>query len=299
MWCPNCQNEYKAGIVICPECNLPLIEELVEEKEKLAPVAAFKDEEIKNRIRKYLSSLNIDNDEETGTDEEGETTYTLLVPESMIQKALHIISAIVKVEAEKRSLELAEQFENDPEAFEESEGSGFDEETEQRIRENKEAIDNLRKMNSDKGFIKASDRSSDYIASGRLFAGLGVLLLIFAILNIAGTLSMVTALYSQIILCAFGVALIIYGIISVRKGSGLVETAKEEEVKEEEIKQFLKDSVTVEKLEAMNDDDTTPELLYLKQSDYVKEVLTNEYPDLNDEYADMLVNDFMNDLYND
>ncbi len=299
MWCPNCHNEYKAGIVICPECNLPLIEELVEEKEKLAPVAAFKDEEIKNRIRKYLTSLNIDNDEETGTDEEGETTYTLLVPESMIQKALHIISAIVKVEAEKRSLELAEQLENDPEAPEELKGSGFDEETEQRIRDNNEAIDNLRKMNSDKGFIKASDRSSDYITSGRLFVGFGALLLIFAILNFTGIISMITATYSLIIICIFGVALIAYGVISVRRGSGLVETAKEEEVKEEEMKDFLKNNVSKEQLEELNDDDTTPELLYLKQSDFVKEVLVNNYPDINDEYADILVNDFMNDLYND
>jgi hypothetical protein len=52
-------------------------------------------------------------------------------------------------------------------------------------------------------------------------------------------------------------------------------------------------------LEELNDGETTEELLYLKQTDLVKETLLKQYPDLNDEYADILTDDYMNEIYND
>jgi hypothetical protein len=34
MYCPNCQAEYVAGVKMCPECGVPLVEEPPDETEK-------------------------------------------------------------------------------------------------------------------------------------------------------------------------------------------------------------------------------------------------------------------------
>ena len=31
MWCPKCENEYRPGITVCPDCGVPLVEELPQE----------------------------------------------------------------------------------------------------------------------------------------------------------------------------------------------------------------------------------------------------------------------------
>ena len=41
----------------------------------------------------------------------------------------------------------------------------------------------------------------------------------------------------------------------------------------------------------------TIELLYLKQAEYIKDKLLKEFPDLNTDYADSLVDDYYNELY--
>ncbi len=279
MWCPNCQNEYREGITICPECNTPLLEELnSDDSEKYIPVANVKDEGLKDKICKYLDHVNIANkceqviipaEEEGAEDEEG---YLISVPSDMGKEALQVVSTIVKVEAEEKFNDL--EVEN-------------------------EAIEELRKINDQKGYIKAGERKENYFSSGLLLTGLGLIVASFGLLNMLEILTIFDSVFSYVMLCAIGVICIAFGILSIVKASRLTSEIQDEEEKEKDLKEFIRNAVTREMLEELNDGETTEELLYLKQTDLIRETLLNQYPDLNGEYADMLIDDYMNEIYND
>ncbi len=277
MWCPNCQNEYREGITICPECNIPLIESLEEVKEELKELMAVKDEALKDKIIKYLDHVNTPNSVTERVNEEEETEYVISVPEEKATETMQVIQAIIKVEAENR----------------------FNENPEEVLKEAEQAMEQIKEMASKKGFIKASDKSSDYTSSGWLFSVFGVALIAFAVINKLGIIGLFTATFSIIILLLMGALFIVYGIYSIIKGKSLKSEVAEEEEREGKLKAYIKENVTKEMLDALNDEDTSPELLYLKQSDLVKEKLMEAFPDTNEEYADMLVEEFMNELYND
>ena len=40
-WCPQCKEEYKEGIIVCPDCKTPLVESLEQLKEEFVPVFSF------------------------------------------------------------------------------------------------------------------------------------------------------------------------------------------------------------------------------------------------------------------
>ncbi len=279
MWCPNCQNEYREGITICPECNIALLEELnPKETVEYTPIASVKDEELKNKICNYLDHVNIDNKWEEviipAEDEDGEPTegYMISVPFDMGKEALQVVSTIVKVEAEAKMSDI--------------------------LSEN-EALEEVKKLNTQKGFIKASERKENYFSSGLLLLGLGIIITAFDILNFVGVILIFDSVFSYIMLGVIGIVGILLGISSILKSKKLTGEIQSEEDKENEIKNFIRNAVTKEMLEELNDGETTEELLYLKQTDLVKETLLKQYPDLNDEYADILTDDYMNEIYND
>ncbi len=277
MWCPNCQNEYRAGITICPECNIALIEELDEVKAELKELMAVKDEVLKDKIIKYLDHVKTENSVTERVNEAEETEYVISVPEDKAAETMQIIQAIIKVEAENK----------------------FKENPEEVLKEAEQALEQMKEMAQKKGFIKASDKSSDYTSSGWLFSVFGVALIAFGIINKLEIIRLFTATFSILILILMGVLFIAYGIYSIIKGKSLKSEVAEEEKTENKLKEYIKENITKEMLDALNDEDTSPELLYLKQSDLVKDKLLEAFPDTNDEYADILVEEFMNELYND
>ena len=55
-FCPICKNEYREGILICPDCNCELTEELTE---TVPPVLTIRSEKVKDRFVDYLSYSGI------------------------------------------------------------------------------------------------------------------------------------------------------------------------------------------------------------------------------------------------
>jgi hypothetical protein len=278
MWCPNCQNEFRPGITVCPECNIPLIEELESQAEtNFVKVAGVKDEVIKDKIVKYLDHLNIPNRCEIDDFNEDDVQFVISVPESKANESVNVIATIVKVESEK-------MLEEDPEKV---------------MEEARKAAEELQNLTENKGFVRASEKSGNYLGSGDLFIALGVLLIVVIGLSVAGFIPFLQGTVTLILMGLIAVASLVSGTLYRKKGNALKDEVETENENEERIKNFLKENITKEILDALNDDESTPELLYLKQGDYVKDALLKEFPGLNDEYYDILTDDFLSELYND
>ena len=58
-WCPKCKNEYIAGITICKDCNVPLVESLDDDIKLTHVPLIYLDEEPAKRLVDFLKYSDI------------------------------------------------------------------------------------------------------------------------------------------------------------------------------------------------------------------------------------------------
>ena len=95
--CPKCKNEYRKGITICTDCNVPLVDELIKEEEKKA-VFTTPEEALANRFIEFLNYSNITSG--TVSFVEKEEVYTVLVEESDFKQAKKLFKGFFIAETE-------------------------------------------------------------------------------------------------------------------------------------------------------------------------------------------------------
>lgn len=294
MWCPNCKNEFRPGITICPDCNCDLVEELAEEK--FIEIIKLPDCEMKDKIVKYLEHLNIEVKVEESAPTEEElvtiaeslvpadsdiseidlsqlkvTMFTIFVSKESRKVAVKEIQTILSVEAQKR-------VQDNPEAVEEAENL---------LKEVREPA---------REFVKSKDRASDYKSSGVTFIVISILIIGFVVLNFLKIVPYFD-IFGQIVFFALGIVGIVAGILSIIKSNKIAQNIGKEDEQENEIKEFLKANISKAQLDRICDRDEAPELAWLKLFDYVKEVLMKQYPGLNENHAEDLCEEFLSSIY--
>lgn len=301
MWCPNCKNEYREGITVCPDCKCDLVAELVDEEALIEIFRTF-EAPLKDKIVKYLQHLNINvtvreakaTEDEiaefqdyafqsgidlTNFDPSALSSYTIIVPKESKKEAVREVQTIIKVESEK-ALEATDD------SGEESEGL-------------ESAIPSLAAYREpSKEFVKAKDRASDYKSSGWTFIIIGILILVFMLLSILGIIPYDTYLYSKIIFIILGAGALVIGVLSVLKSKKIASSIDDEDKKENEIIDFLKQSITKENIDSLFADnaDEQEEIIWMKLTESIKTVLLRQFPNTNSEYADELIENFLNEI---
>lgn len=264
-WCPNCKNEYRAGVTVCPDCQTELVEELVSETEFL-PIFDTDEEDLKEKILAYMAHCGYAVRCEAYQEEEtGKAGYQLLIEKSCLPEATKEIAALLAVEAGQ----------DGPTA-------GL------KARKAEQASSTV--------YVNAKDRYEEYRSSGFLFLFLGITMLVFALLNAVGLLAVLTAAFSLILLFLFGIALIFLGISSLRRSKAVAGEEKTEEAQTAQVMEFLRTVFPVAVLSAMAEEELAPELLYLKQFEAMKEQAKAEFPDVEEAFLDSLLEDYMNSL---
>lgn len=284
-WCPNCKNEYRAGITICPDCNVELLEELNEEQaEDYVLLFQTDDEEMKSKVTAYLTHCGIRMKEEIreGSEEETDQTreaaaeeteetaapvriYSVSVPKKDAKEAMKEMRTVLYVSAEQ-------------------DGPTTELEKKQPQKEDSSV------------YVEAKDRYQEYRSSGFMFLGFAAALLIFGLCNMFGILSVMNSPFSLIMIAIMVVAFLFIGISSLKKTGSLKEEAANEETQSEQVRAYLAKEFPKEALDAMAEPELSEEILYLKQMDAMKEKITQEYPDLPEGYLDTLLEDYYNSL---
>lgn len=276
-WCPNCKNEYRAGITVCPDCNVELLEELKEEQtEEYVLLFQTDDEAMKSKVTAYLAHCGIHMKEEISEnpEEEAEKTeeiaasvrlYSVFVPKKDIKEAMKEMRTVLYVNAEQDG-PTAELKKKQPE----------------------------REVSS--VYIEAKDRYQEYRSSGFMFLGFAAVLLIFDLCNMLGVLSIMNSPFSLIMMTILVAAFFFVGISSLKKTGSLKEEAAKEETQSEQLRAYLAKEFPKEVLDAMAEPELSEEILYLKQMDAMKEKMMREYPELPESYLDTLLEDYYNSL---
>ena len=268
-WCPKCKNEYRAGITVCPDCNEELLEELTEAMElEFLPVFQTTDEELKNKLVKYLVHCGHKVHEESGmaeTDEGLQQAYAVLVPKDDIKEALQEIGTVLNYDAKQ-------------EAGEEN----------LKPRHRAPEPSNV--------YVDAKARYQEYKSSGIMFLVFAVAFLVFGILNVTGIVTIMATVPSLVIVFGAAVAFTYVGITSLMKISSLKEEVSTEAKTTDAVMDYLKENFTKEKLLKTADNDTSGELLYFQLMETMKEAAAAQFPDIDENLLDALLEEYYNSL---
>ncbi|MGN0506693.1 MAG: hypothetical protein ACI4FZ_09035 [Lachnospiraceae bacterium] len=272
-WCPICKNEYRAGITVCPDCNEELVAELNEEQ-SADYVLLFQtdDESMKNKVTAYLTHCGIGIKEETvepeeASEESPSLLYSVFVPQKDAKEAMQEMRTVLYVDAKEK--------EDGPTA----------------------EISRRRSVPEPSTvYVEAKDRYQEYRSSGIMFLVFAVALLIFAILNMTGVISLMNSPLSLILMAILVVVFFGVGIGSLKKTSSLKAEAANEENRTEQLKTYLAEKFPKEVLDAMAEPEMSEEILYLKQLDVMKESVLSDYPGLDESYLDALLEDYYNSI---
>lgn len=269
-WCPKCKNEYRAGIEICPDCNVELVAELSEESEiKLVPLFQTSEAELADKVYNYLIHCKIDA-KKVPLPNSSELVYVLLVPEDDVQEASGYAQTVLMYEAKEKEKE---------------ENGGIEK---PKPKKSRIPVSNLH--------LSAKDRYQEYRSSGIMLLIFAVLIIVFAILNFLKIITFMASTPALIVLGIAAVVFIYLGISSLKSTGRLLEEADEEEKTTSEILSFLKTTFPKEVLEQMQDGSMSDELLYFTQMNAMKEALQTQCPDADENYLDAILEDYFNSL---
>ncbi len=258
-FCPICKNEYRAGVLICPDCNCDLVDQLTNDEK---PVLYIRSEHIMNRFVEYLSYSGI---HVRVAQEPEDDRYAICCDPSDNERVKRAFSVFVAVEtgnamasrSNKPLEEATEITESDeiPEDWEEA----IDTEAEDSIREflDEEAVAELttpsflHNMSESTQYVSAADKQRETKESAVILIVLGVVLLggVYGMWK-AGYLSP----FSLVSLSVIAVVMLLYGFYSIAKSKKYGELALTEENTIKEIKDYLAEHLAKDDIIALTAD---------------------------------------------
>lgn len=275
-WCPFCKTEYREGIEVCADCGATLVDELIE-NEKKCTIAYLETEELADKLVAYLNSGKLD---ATCEYDETQVSYRVDVPVSKQSKAKLEFKAFYTVESQNED-HAALLLNSVP-------SEELSEEEKENIR-NSIIQDQVYKSSG--VYVKKSDESKEMFSTAITFLAFAVLI---AALTLVNAFKIMTAFSSPISLSVLGVLAIgccAVGINAIRRAQRAEIASKAEEELTDRINAWLKDNITEELFRDV-DPELREEISYLRKTELIKVKLKREFPELADNFADTLVEEF-------
>lgn len=269
-WCPKCKNEYREGITVCSDCGCELVEkdEVVERK----PIIFGEKEQIEN-IQKFLEYNNILSSK-VEYDEEADM-YELFVGDTEAEQSIKCITVFLKEQAMEEEAKRLEK-ENLPSY----------------------KVPGIRAYES--VAAKAEDnRSSAYTL---LFVGgIGMIVLILVITGIIPTpFTFKSMIMTYLVMGILFLVFLIMGGVSLKTSKALSKTAEKESNIAKEIKEWCSKNISTEEIDKaiINDDEElTDELKYFKRCEKLKEIIHNQFMNLDEDFVEHLIDDNYDSIF--
>lgn len=263
-WCPNCKSEYQDGYEICSDCNVSLIENLEVELEEQA-TSELIDMDSLESTEKLIDFLNYSKIRKVSCEFFEETnTWKVSVLKEDTKEALKLLKAFL----------IAEQ-----------------EEKEKEIPAEKEATTSK----NTSAYIKKTDKYNDFKSSVVIFIPFGVIGLLVVLLNIMGVLHFLTSTFQIIILSVCFIAFIYVGLHSLFQLKKIREEIEQENTETTAIIDWLKENVTMDILSHNINEEDTDEIRYIKQTNLLKNMILDEFHDIDESFIDQLIEDYYNE----
>lgn len=287
-WCPKCKNEYIEGILVCPDCEVDLVEELPKDSDEEMPVPVIlcraTTEEVAAKFVMYLQYNGLQTAGMIPAEDldcQYEDGFCVVVADFEENSAKEILKGFDKVEELSQSdlTEMMPEFEKELEDLQEEEANIM--------------LSELRNESSTV-YVKKKDKYTDLKFSGISFIvfaliGLGIL---FA--NYMGYFNIFNTFSSFIMLAVFIIFFFI-GIASLSKANKMVAMVSQEEEVNDDILTWIEENITDEWIATLMNEEETEENNYFLVHKTMCDKVEQQYPLINKDYIDQLMDERYND----
>lgn len=283
-WCPKCKTEYRNGITVCTDCGTTLVDELAEEAVFL-PVMACIDKDLAHHFLDYLYYSNI----KSGKIEQNDVTseYSVCVTKEDFKQAKKLYSAFYETEMEKETKKF-----NEDNPYEETAGST---EKMEQI-QNQKLADELRAPKSASNvYVKKEEKYQDILSTAYVFLLVGALGIVFVVLNYIGIITFINGPFSYVLYGALFLGCLVAACLSFRSARETKKQISTENTLTLEVNQWLKENITKESLSPAHEEGISDEANFLNEMNYLKRLVCEKFPTLNESYADTLCEEYYNE----
>lgn len=275
----------------------------------------------KNRAENLVEYLNYSGIPSKVEFNDESEAYRILVDKTRRSDAKKYMSAFFVVESEEKE-KAKEKVINDETVSEVSDADEYDWERNAETSENDTAsseaadaelsetensvddlnaedssLENNNKKEADTYYVPKSEKYENFKSSAWTFITFSILGAIFLILNIIGVLTIYSTLTSQLILGLIVLACLFIGLWCMKGINKLKDDAESEDTFTETLNNWLTENVTTEFIEAHKLADASDEVNFIKVSDAIKELINNNFGDLDDAYLDSVIDTFYSENF--
>lgn len=292
-WCPKCKNEYRAGIKICADCHVELVENL----EDIELVKVFYGpEEGLVEIKKYLEYNNFES-VDIQFDEE-EQKLALCVPSKDKIDAIKYIKAFMDAMMKHHMEELQKQQEAAQAAAQEAD-STVEMATEEEFTDAKPTLKVAVDLGHSADYTSNAQKAEDNKSSAYALLGIGVLGMLFVILGFAGVLpfSPNNKVLIYGVLGTMFLLFFIMGCVSFKNAKHFAKKAISENTLNDTIKSWVSENLTKEMIDgSFAAAGKTEEELYFYRVPILKDRLNKQFMNLDQSFLEAFIDDTLYDM---
>ena len=274
-WCPKCKNEYREGVTVCPDCDIELVDELVEEDEfdaKPKPVVLMEpaDDEVGEKVVEYLRLNGI----VSGALLHDEDKAAVIVADLELETCEELFPGIAVGEA----VDLDRLYELVPDIEDQ-----FDE------IENEQAEKEFSELRSEAStvYVKKRDKYADLKFSGLSFIGFGVIGLGIVVLNLLKIINLFN-IYSMIVMTLVFVVFFIIGFVTLHRASQVKESVAVEDEFTAQLEDWIKENLGDELIDEWYDETKQDQENYFEIHDKLCRMMQAEFPNIHPSYIEDL-----------
>lgn len=285
-WCPKCRNEYVEGIVVCPDCEVDLVDELPEEVDENKPfvLCHVTEEQIGAKFIMYLQYSGL------------KTAGLMPVPEDAEEHedGFYVVIAPFEQQAAEKAFEGFDSVEE----MSQMDLSELMPELEKDLADlqNEEANKMLSELRTESStvYVKKKDKYTDLKFSGISF-------IVFAILG-AGLLAAnymeyisIFNSFSSFIMALVFIVFLGVGITSLLRAKKMKALVSQEEKVSDDVLIWIEENLTDEWIDTLVDKEQSDENNYFKAHEAMCQRVAEEFPLFNSDYIDQLMDERYNE----
>ncbi|MBO4396394.1 MAG: hypothetical protein J5819_08625 [Eubacterium sp.] len=289
-WCPKCKNEYREGVDVCPDCDVPLVDELPEEEDVAAepkPVVLMRasDREIGEKIVRFLRYNGIissalatgtfDADSgESDTDETNENQFAVIVADLDMDAACELFPGLAEGEEvyEDRLYEMVPDIEDQLEEV-----------------ENEQASKEFSELRSEAStvYVKKKDKYADLRFSGLSFIGFGIIGVVIVLLNLFHVINLFNV-YSMIVMSLVFVVFFIIGFRSLIRAGRVKESVAVEDEFTQELNEWIDENLSDDVIDEWYDENREDQENYFEIQAKITNLVHEHFPNIHPSYIEEL-----------
>lgn len=143
-------------------------------------------------------------------------------------------------------------------------------------------------------YVKKSDQYKDLKSTAITFLLFGFGGLIFVALNVFGTISIINGTFGYIIMSLVFLGFILVGINSISRSKKAAADAILEEELTSNINAWLKENISEEYIQRIQDNSLSSEVNFIKTMDHLKEMVTKALGEMDDSYLEYVIEEYYN-----